>query len=156
MRQVEGSLKYRRNSTIEQHLLSQTLQVPRFSLHRDGAPGHTWPPLSVGSKIKELYPFPVFIFLECARFDSLLENDTSRLVATAYLFDAVEGCRLSEELILDTSTTGVFRISSRKRDLAQAQNFGSELESFEHTLPRQLLPYVEGVFLVIHVSKNSN
>ncbi|VUZ47050.1 unnamed protein product [Hymenolepis diminuta] len=124
------------------NILNSAKFVPKYRL---ASPGVEWPDFRLNENLKRR---PLFLLFRSSDVISKAELNTITNFPSIYLFDAIQGCRISEEFNLQSKTTGVFRVASRCRE----GNKTNEIQSAEPPR-RELESYFEGVYLIIKINK---
>lgn len=117
---------------------------------REAAPGFGCFQMQHNLELNSQYPWPIFLFITCNTHEPQLAGAAANIHVTVYLFDAIEGCRLSEEFPIRNASKGVFRISSRPH---VDRGIANMLDSKEHVIRSTMLGLLQGVFLVVQVSQ---
>nr|CDS28280.1 dedicator of cytokinesis protein [Hymenolepis microstoma] len=128
---------------IEQdNIRNSTKFIPQYRL---ASPGAWVPDCRINENLKRR---PLFLLFRSSGAISKTEFNMMTIYSSIYLFDAIHGCRISEEFNLQGKTTGVFRVTDRWRELIKTK----EVQTPEPP-NKELESYLEGVYLVIKVSK---
>ncbi|KAM7540883.1 hypothetical protein Aperf_G00000042064 [Anoplocephala perfoliata] len=123
----------------------RVLKSPKYIPNqRLAPPGIDWPDFRLNGDLKRR---PLFLLFRSNNLLSESQPNRITILSSIHLFDALQGCRISEEFSLQSKTTGVFRVTDRLQE-KDKQLSVNEIQS-PCSISSELGSYLEGIYLVI-------